>query len=208
MIALDVAGRAQADEVVIALSALREQCEVVALLAPGSLAVVGDDVRLKPHDGRDTALRGLTVELHRAAHHSVIGEGHRALAQFLHPVEQSRDLARAVQNRVVRVDMEMREGSTAAHPPNVPAAADGVVSPAAFHPAVVTWRTPTAGVRHRRRSAQSQPLRGAASIVTCQTPTVRGRASLARWMTQVATPLARPKKSWRATGHRDAPDGL
>ena len=124
VVALEVPGRAQADEVVIAGGVLCQQGQVVALfLAPE--AVIGHDVGLEPHDGRDAALGRLAVQLHRAAHHAVVGERHCALPEFLHAIKQARDLAGAIEDRIIRVDMEVRERWAGTHPTNLPTRPDG-----------------------------------------------------------------------------------
>ena len=110
VVALEVAGRAELDEVVVALGRLGEERQVVAPLAGGALAVVGDHVGLEAHDRRDAALGRLAVQLDGAAHDPVVGERDGALADLLDPVEEPLDLARPVQDRVVGVDVEVREG--------------------------------------------------------------------------------------------------
>ena len=124
VVALEVPGRAQADEVVIASGVLCQQGEVVALFLTPE-AVIGHHIGLEPHDGCDAALGRLAVQLHRTAHHAVVGERHRALPKFLHPIKQARDLARAIEDRIVRMDMEMRERRAGTHPPNLPTRPDG-----------------------------------------------------------------------------------
>ena len=115
VIPLEVPGRTQADEVVVAGGVLGQQREVVALLLAAE-PVVGHHVGLKPHDGRDAALGGLAVQLHRATHHPMIGERDRALPQLLNAIKQAGDLARAIEDRVIRVDVQMCKGWTGAHP--------------------------------------------------------------------------------------------
>lgn len=110
VVALQEARGAELDEVVVALGGGRQEREVVALLPPRALVVVGHHVRLQAHDGRDVALAGRAVQLHGAAHHPVVGERHGGVAHLLHAVQQTRDAARAIQDRVVRVDVQVREG--------------------------------------------------------------------------------------------------
>ena len=77
--------------------------ELVGLLKPG--AAPGGHIHLAADDGLDAL--GLTgpVEVDDAVHHSVVGDGHRRLAQLLHPLDQLFDAARPVQQGELRMQM-------------------------------------------------------------------------------------------------------
>ena len=110
VVALEVAGRAELDEVVVALGGLGEQRQVVAPFAARPLGVVGDHVGLEADHRRDPARRGLAVQLDGAAHDAVVRQRDRRLPHPLHDVQQPVDLAGPVEHRVVRVDVEVDEG--------------------------------------------------------------------------------------------------
>ena len=126
VIAVEVSGRAQLDEVVVALGGLGEQRQVRPALARRSGSVIGHDVRLKADDRRDPALSGLFEEFDRAAHHAVIGQRDCRLADLFDPVEQPPDLAGAIQNRVVGMDVKVGERPVGTHLRRRPIADDGM----------------------------------------------------------------------------------
>ena len=70
---------------------------------------IGHEVGLKANNRSDAAFFCGAVQLDCAAHHPVIGQGGRGLTHLLDAIEQALDLAGAVQDRIVRVDMQMRE---------------------------------------------------------------------------------------------------
>jgi hypothetical protein len=81
---------------------------VVALDLAVLDAAVVDEVRLEPEDRLDLVLLAGLVELDRAVHHAVVGEPERRLAELGGPLGELLDLARAVEQRVLGVDVEMR----------------------------------------------------------------------------------------------------
>ena len=111
-VALEIARRAQLDEVAKALVAGREQGEVVALVAHLLRAPVVDEVGLEAEDRLDPVLPAGLVVLDRAVHHPVVGEPERRLAERRRALRQRVDPAGAVEHRVLGMDVEMRE----AHP--------------------------------------------------------------------------------------------
>ena len=108
-VALEVAGRAELDEVAEALVAGGQQREVVALVADLLGLAVVDEVGLEPDDRLDpVALAGLVV-LDRAVHHAVVGEPERGLAEGRGALGQSVDPAGPVEDGVLGMDVEMGE---------------------------------------------------------------------------------------------------
>ena len=111
---LDVAHRDDVDEVPVALLRGGEQDEVVdrVLAVPLRLAF-GDaspgDVHLAAEDRLHALLLARLVELDRAEHVAVVGEGHGAHAERLRAADEVLELQRAVQQRVLRVDVQVDE---------------------------------------------------------------------------------------------------
>ena len=111
--ALEEAGAGELREVLEALVVLREQREVVALdLALADRAVV-DEVGLEAQDRLDVVLPAGLEELDRAVHHAVVGEAQRGLPELGRAGGELVDLAGAVQQRVLRVDVQMCDGGRA-----------------------------------------------------------------------------------------------
>ena len=88
---------AQEDQVVVV------GVELMDLLKPG--APRGADVDLAADDGLDPRRLAGPVEVDHPVHAAVVGDGHRLLAQVLHPLHQLFDPAGAVQQRKFRVQM-------------------------------------------------------------------------------------------------------
>ena len=68
---------------------------------------VVDEVGLEADDRLDAVLLGRLVELDRAVHHAVVGEPEGGLAEARGALGELVDLARAVEQRVLGVDVEM-----------------------------------------------------------------------------------------------------
>ncbi len=101
----------QRREVLEALVGGREQRQVVALdLAVAHRAVV-DEVRLEPQQRLDAVLLGRLVELHGAVHDAVVGQPDGGLVIGRGALGQLVDVAGSVEERVLGVDVEMRDGS-------------------------------------------------------------------------------------------------
>jgi hypothetical protein len=84
---------------------------VVALdLARRAVGVVVDEVDLAPEDRLDVVLAARLVELHGAVHHPVVGEPQRRLPELRRALGQVLDVARAVEQRVLGVDVEVGAG--------------------------------------------------------------------------------------------------
>ncbi len=124
VVALEVAERAELDQVGVARVVGREERQVRVALLEGPAVV--DDVHLAPEDRLDPLLGGGLVEVDRARHRAVVGERHRRHLELGRLPRQRRDPARPVEDRVLRVDVEVDErgghgraiveGRSAGHP--------------------------------------------------------------------------------------------
>jgi len=113
--ALQVADTRQLQEVPITLLVLCQQKEVARVVTarPCGLAVAraGRKVRLHSDNRVDATLARRSVELNRAEHVAVIGERDRVHAELDAPVHQLVDARGSVQQREVRVVVEVDEAS-------------------------------------------------------------------------------------------------
>ena len=110
--AFRVAGRDQLDQVVEAFVGLGQQHQVVGRLArrPAlGAAIARRDVDLAAEDRLDALLPRVVVEGDRREHVAVLGDGERGHAQLLRLVEQLLDAAGAIEQRELRVEVEMDE---------------------------------------------------------------------------------------------------
>ena len=161
VVALEVRRRGELDEVLVAGLVARQQREVrVALLDAGAAVPVGGDVELEADDRLDALVLGGAVELDGAAQRAVVGERHRRHAQLLGPRDQLLDPARAVEQRVLAVHVEMDEGGGHGWPDSSMEgrSAGGVRRPAG-HPPGVLGRTARTEWRRREGAEwrRSQP---------------------------------------------------
>ena len=108
VVALEEAGRGELDQVRVALVRLGQQRQVRVAL-PLRQPVVGH-VDLAAEERLDPLLPRLAVELDRAGEGAVVGERHRGHLQLGRPSGQLGDPARPVEDRVLRVDVEVDEG--------------------------------------------------------------------------------------------------
>ena len=108
VVPLEVAERGELDEVRVPLVRLREEREVRVPLRLRA-AIVGD-VDLAADDRLDTRLARLAVELDRAGERAVVGERDGRHLEPRGLLHETRDAARPVEDRVLRVDVEMDEG--------------------------------------------------------------------------------------------------
>ncbi len=117
VIPLDEARGAQLDQVLVALLVLTQQHQVRVLARGGGLvkAAAGGDVHLAADDRMDALAQALLVKIHHAVHHAVIRDGQRLHAQFLCSGDQRLYAARAVQQRVFGVQVQVRKAH--ARPP-------------------------------------------------------------------------------------------
>ena len=98
-------------EVAIADVVRRQQRQVVALdLARPTCRMVVDEVDLAAEDRLDVVLPASLVHLDRAVHHAVVGQPQRGLAELGGALGERLDLARAVEQRVLGVHVEMGAG--------------------------------------------------------------------------------------------------
>ena len=111
--ALEVAEGDELDEVVVAGRRLGDQRQVgpVALVRRLLRAPVLDDVDLAADDRPDARLAREAVELDRAGHGAVVGERDGGHLQLGGPLDQLADAARPVEDRVLRVAVEVDEGT-------------------------------------------------------------------------------------------------
>ena len=107
VVALEVAERGELDEVAVALVRLGEQRQVRVALR--LLVTVVSDVHLAPEDRLDALLVALAVELDGAGERAVIGERDGGHLQLGRAGGQRGDAAGAVEDRVLRVDVEVDE---------------------------------------------------------------------------------------------------
>jgi hypothetical protein len=111
VVALEVAGRGELDQVAVAGVVLGQQREVGVALPLGP-PVLGD-VELATQDRLDALLASLLVELDRAGERPVIGERDRRHLELGGPLRERRDPTRPVEDRVLRVDVQMDEAGLA-----------------------------------------------------------------------------------------------
>ena len=109
-----VSRRDQLDEVVVALAGLGEEDEVVRRF-PGRTAlrapIARRDVDLAAENRVDAPLARLVVKDDRREHVAVLGDRERRHLQLDRAVEQLLDAAGAVEERVLRVQMQMDEST-------------------------------------------------------------------------------------------------
>ena len=104
---LEEAGRRQLDQVLEAGIGLGEQRQVVALELDRVVAHVVDEIGLEAQDRLDPVLLARFVELQGPVHDAVVGQPEGRLAQFGGPLGERVDPAGAVQQRVLRVDVQV-----------------------------------------------------------------------------------------------------
>ena len=107
VVALQVAERAELDQVGVAGRRLGQQREVRRPLRL-HVPVVGD-VHLAPDDRLHALLVGGLVEVDRAGQRAVVGERHRRHLEPGRLVDERRDPARPVEDRVLGVDVQVDE---------------------------------------------------------------------------------------------------
>ena len=136
VVALEVAERAELDEVVVAGRRLGQQRQVVpvALVGVHARAAVVDEVDLTAQQRLDAGLAGRAIELDRARHGAVVGDADGGHAELHRALDELRDAAGAVQHRVLGMDVQVgvtRHGrSHRRHILGGPAT--GMASPASF----------------------------------------------------------------------------
>ena len=106
--ALEVPHRVQVREVLPADVVLREQDQVIAA-AFGLVVSIGRDIGLAAEDRLHAVLLGLLVEVQRAEQVAVVGDGDLLHAALEHLGKQVVEADRAVEQAVLRVQMQVRE---------------------------------------------------------------------------------------------------
>jgi hypothetical protein len=113
VVALEVRGRRELDQVLVALLIAREQRQVVVAvalrLAVREEARLARDVHLAADHRAHVGLLAGLVQLDRAEHVAVVGQRERALTVLLARRDQIGDPVRAVEQAVLGVDVEVDE---------------------------------------------------------------------------------------------------
>ncbi len=103
--------RGDPDQVPVALFVLRQHQQVVVVVAlrRGAVILVLAHIQLTAQDRLDPLGLGCVKKVHRPVDVAVIGHGDRLLPQRRHAAHQFLDVACPVQQRVLRVQMQMRK---------------------------------------------------------------------------------------------------
>ena len=111
--------RRKLEQIAVTLDVLSEQHQMptaVLLASVGLVTTIADlaftvdgNIALDAEDRLHANVPRLQVELHRAEHVAVVGDGDGVHAELLHPLEQALNAISAVKQRVLRVQMEMCE---------------------------------------------------------------------------------------------------
>jgi hypothetical protein len=176
--ALEEAVRGELDQVAVADVRGRQQREVVALDASRrAVRVVVDQVDLAAEDRLYVVLAARLVELDGAVHHPVVGEPQRRLAELRRALGEVLDVARAVEQRVLGVDVEVGAGRGAhgvienrrpfgwpARPVSAPCGLQSTATPnCSASPARPASVSLTARVRGSRATHSSSNIRAASA---------------------------------------------
>jgi hypothetical protein len=106
LITLEKAARGELDQVPVPGRRGGQQRQVVPVKAPrGPAEVVIDDIDLAAEDRLDPVLAAGCGQLDRAVHHAVVGQAECGLAKRRGALGQRVDLARPIEQRVLRVDV-------------------------------------------------------------------------------------------------------
>ena len=118
VVALDEPGRAELDEVLIALLVFAQEHQVRVFAGDLGLvkAAALGDVDLAPDDRVDARLLAGLVEVDHAVHHAVVRDRQGLHAQLLGALHQRPDAAGAVQQGVFGVQMQVRKGHARSPP--------------------------------------------------------------------------------------------
>ena len=106
---LEVGRRGELDEIPEADIAGGQERQVIALVlspGPGRRPIV-DEVCLQTEDGFDPCVLTCLVVIHRSAHHTVVGESQRWHPEIGGSLGHPVDIACAVEQRVLAVDVEV-----------------------------------------------------------------------------------------------------
>jgi hypothetical protein len=126
--ALEEALGRQLDQVAEAHVGRGQQRQVVALELDRVVADVVDEVGLEAQDRLDPVLLAGLVELERPVHDAVVGQAQCGLPELGRPRRECVDPARAVQQRVLGVDVQV-DGGRRHGPTILDRGADGAARP-------------------------------------------------------------------------------
>src|SRR4051812_1457546 len=103
--------RGDLHEVAITLFILSQYQQMVVGIAfwRSAMVIFFADIKLAPDDGLDAFLQRLIHKLHRAVDVPVVSHSYGFLADISHSLDQTRDAAGPVQQRVIGMEMEMDE---------------------------------------------------------------------------------------------------
>jgi hypothetical protein len=90
-------------------------CRVLSIATGRARAGRAERVKLAAEDGLDPGRAGVLVEVDGAEEVPVIGEGERREAQVRGPLDQTLQAGRAVEEAVLRVDVEVNEVASVRH---------------------------------------------------------------------------------------------
>ncbi len=107
VVALEVGGRGELDEVGVAVVLLGEESQVVVALLLEATVVA--HVHLTAENRLDSVLSGLSVELDGSGQRAVVGERNGRHLELGRPGGELWDPARSVEDRVFGVDVEVNE---------------------------------------------------------------------------------------------------
>src|ERR1700686_1686356 len=101
-------------QVAIAFFVFGEHQQVVISIAVGwsasdDVVVLLADIEFASHDRFDPDLVRGIYEMHRAKNVAMVGHGHRGHVQFMNPVNKFLDVASAVDQRVIAMEMQVDE---------------------------------------------------------------------------------------------------
>ena len=90
------------------LIAAKQHQVIIVLFSRRMITVtVSHDIYFTTDDGLDPGIFGQTVELDRAVHHAVVGEGNTIHTKFFHAGNQVRDAAHTIEEAVFAMYMEV-----------------------------------------------------------------------------------------------------
>ena len=111
IIALQVRGGGQLDEVFVAGLVLRQQSEMMINIAPAAAGfflqpAARRDINLAADDGLDALFARRLVKINDAVHRAVVGDGERGEFQFVRLVHQPVQPAGAIEQGILGVQMQ------------------------------------------------------------------------------------------------------
>jgi len=113
VIPLQLRRRGDFQQVAVACLVFRQQQQVIGRAVQPGIPVghaAGREVGFQPDDGADALLDGGIVELDHPVHGAVIGDCHRRHAQVFYPLDEPANIAEAIQQGILRMDVEVNKG--------------------------------------------------------------------------------------------------